>query len=491
MGRTLCVWYEDWPLRRSDAPQDEPCFVVGGETGLTPSGPRSGFVVASNQLARAAGVRLGLARREAEGMCPGGVVLERDPGAEQARFEPVAAAISEIVPRVEVSEPGLAFVPLAGAVRYFGGEESLVRRLVDSARSVSRGGTFGVARGPFAAYWAARNAQDVYVVRDEAAFLATLGIDALGIRELVETFRWLGIRTLGDLAQLPRAAVASRFGGRGLDAHRLASGEDRSLAAESVPSDIFAEERFEEPLQVLEQAGFAARRLANVLMSSLEDIRPHLVEIEAESATGKTLTRVWRSSDPFTENALTDRVWWQLRAWIEAGGIPGGLVRLRIAPADLSGTGRQVELFENAAARVETERAIARTQAILGPDSVLESRPKGGRDPQARVSWHRWAEIPLPMSDDSPWPGSLPAPSPVLMPPSPQVLEVDWDEGIPARIRLRSRWETVVMWAGPWRRLGKWWAGEAHADRYQLVTSAGAFLCEVRDGQTFLVGIYD
>jgi hypothetical protein len=28
-------------------------------------------------------------------------------------------------------------------------------------------------------------------------------------------------------------------------------------------------------------------------------------------------------------------------------------------------------------------------------------------------------------------------------------------------------------------------------DRYQIVTSAGAFLCEVRDGDTYLVGVYD
>ena len=29
------------------------------------------------------------------------------------------------------------------------------------------------------------------------------------------------------------------------------------------------------------------------------------------------------------------------------------------------------------------------------------------------------------------------------------------------------------------------------ADRYQLVTSAGAFLCEVQEGATYLIGVYD
>ncbi|MCH8128966.1 MAG: hypothetical protein IIC70_03585, partial [Acidobacteria bacterium] len=52
-------------------------------------------------------------------------------------------------------------------------------------------------------------------------------------------------------------------------------------------------------------------------------------------------------------------------------------------------------------------------------------------------------------------------------------------------------WVPVLSWAGPWRRLGRWWQGEESADRWQIVTSAGAFLCEVRDGETWLIGIYD
>jgi hypothetical protein len=33
--------------------------------------------------------------------------------------------------------------------------------------------------------------------------------------------------------------------------------------------------------------------------------------------------------------------------------------------------------------------------------------------------------------------------------------------------------------------------GEGDSDRYQLVTSVGAFLCVVSDGKTFLAGVYD
>ena len=50
---------------------------------------------------------------------------------------------------------------------------------------------------------------------------------------------------------------------------------------------------------------------------------------------------------------------------------------------------------------------------------------------------------------------------------------------------------TGAVVAGPWRKMGKWWEGEGHCDRYQLVTSAGAFLVEVDEEATTLTGIYD
>ena len=64
-------------------------------------------------------------------------------------------------------------------------------------------------------------------------------------------------------------------------------------------------------------------------------------------------------------------------------------------------------------------------------------------------------------------------------------------DGIPEQVRLRSRWVPVLSWAGPWRSLGRWWDGEGSADRYQIVTSTGAYLCEVREGTTYLLGVYD
>lgn len=454
-------------------------------------------MVAADPLAVSAGVGPGMPRREAEGLCPSATVLLRDLEEEARRFEPVARLIEEIVPRVEITEPGTVLVALAGAVRYYGDERTVVELIDGKLRAEGVDARVGVADGPFAATWAARSARDgmPHVVEDTAAFLAGLDIAAVDHDDLVSTFRWLGVTTLGSLAALPRDAIASRFGDLGLAAHRLAHGEDRPVDARRIPPEMAVESRWEEPLELMDQLAFAARALAARLMTALrrEGIAPHRIVVEAETEDGEVRSRVWRSADPFTEDALSDRVRWQMRAWIEERTrSEGGIVRLRLDPSDLSGDGRQLGFFTDETARVEAERALARAQALLGPDGVLVAVPQGGRLPTEQVAWARWQEDATVERDPrAPWPGVTPGPTPALVPPEPQRLDVEWDGGMPVRVRLGTRWEPVTTWAGPWRMTGSWWRGDITVDRFQLVTSAGAFLCVVRDGVTYLAGIYD
>lgn len=131
------MWFPVWPLGRPDAPPVRTFVVAGGRV-----------VAVSADLSD---VRPGMARREAEGLSPGATVLVRDLAEEALRFEPVVAAVSDAVPAVEVVEPGLLLVPLAGAVRYYGSEERVVGEIV--GRLSHDGWRIGVADGPFAATW--------------------------------------------------------------------------------------------------------------------------------------------------------------------------------------------------------------------------------------------------------------------------------------------------------------------------------------------------
>jgi protein ImuB len=456
-----------------------------------------------NSLAAASGITVGMRRRAAEALCPTIVTIQRDQPADMVRFERTVERIESVVPRVEIADPGLAFIPVEGAVSYYGGERALIERINKELDEFGGDRRISLAAGPFAAWQAARmtsEASPLVLVEDDDAFLADLDVSAIGSEDLAATFRWLGITTLGALAQLPPEAVVSRFGREGIAAQRIARGVGLEANPRDIPIDPSVESAFDPPIEDFEQASFAARNLAQRLIGQLapHGMAPHRVVVTAVAADGTERVRSWRSANPFDDVTLADRVRWQLRAWIDgvSTGIRGGITSLRLAPGDLSGDGRQLSLQEDVKAAEEAERAFVEVQAIAGEDSILVSSRQGGRDPGQQVLWERWGSegggVATPERDlNAPWPGQIPGPAPALVPPDRVRFEVSFVDGIPEQVRLRSRWVPVLSWAGPWRYVGRWWDGEGVADRYQIVTSAGAYLCEIHDGATYLLGVYD
>ena len=113
------------------------------------------------------------------------------------------------------------FAPIGGATHYYGGETQLVARVAEEVASTGGPGyRMGLALGPFAARRAADLAtgdEPLFIVEDDHAFLTSLDVSSVGSEDLAATFRWLGITTLGEVAELPRDAVMSRFGMSGAD----------------------------------------------------------------------------------------------------------------------------------------------------------------------------------------------------------------------------------------------------------------------------------
>ncbi len=304
--------------------------------------------------------------------------------------------------------PGLIFVPVAGAVRFYGGEEALAERLAEEIERV--GGP-----GPG---WAGADRSRRWAIRRSLGSCRLRGWPAPG----GDRHHRLPLPARSDRAQ--RRSRSRRVDrhlslARGVHAGRPGPATQRRPGhpfREPWPARTSSGHRrgsVRRPTGDPTRSGGGCEFRGTVGESGCGgfrlpcpggEIAPGLCGCRGWRRTGSRSSprmppagsreRIWRSADPFTEKALSDRVWWQLRAWVEAGGIPGGISRLRIAPADLSDEGRQLGLLQDETSRIEAERALARAQSLLGPDGVLQGRAQGGRMPQERVAWSRWGEPP-------------------------------------------------------------------------------------------------
>jgi len=445
--RTLVVWCPDWPVQAAGVAYEAPVAVV-----------HANRVVACSPAARAEGVRHGLRRREAQGRCPGLVLVPHDPARDARAFEPVAVAVETLAPRVEIVRPGECAFPARGAARYHGGEQTLTALVAAAVAEVlgsvppGTGGVsppgaheppppgaheppppetreaagrcrVGIADGVFAAGLAARRGA-IVPAGGAPAFLAPFGVDVLHRPDLADLLRRLGLDTLGQLAALSRVDLAARFGPEGARAHRLASGQDeRPPRARRPPPDLRVAAELDPPADRVDVAAFAAKALADELSDRLRQLGlacPRL-RIEAETEHGEQLIRVWRHQDGFASAArqgtssvaaaMAERVRWQLDGWLAGGPAvrpTGGISRLVLAPDEVvADRGRQLGFWgEEAEQRERATRALARVQGLLGPDSVRTATLRGGRGPSDRVAF----ETPL---------GADPAARPATGPASP------------------------------------------------------------------------
>nr|WP_198144327.1 DNA polymerase Y family protein [Parafrankia sp. EUN1f] len=397
--RMLAVHIPDWPAVAAGRWPGEAVAVLAANQ-----------VHSAGPAARARGVHPGLRRREAQARCPDLVLVPADPDRDARAFEPVVAAVEGVVPGAEVVRPGDCLVRSRGAARYFGGDGVAVAQVRGAVEACLESADLqavvrvGVADGPFAALAAARLGR-IVPPGGTPGFLAPLPVELLDRPELVDVLRRLGLATLGAFAGLPAADVLARFGPDGAVAHRLARGEDEQpLTPRERPVDLSVSVEFEAPAERVEQAAFAARRLAEQAQERLRDsgLACTRIVIEAETEHGERRQRVWRHDGPLSVAGITDRVRWQLDGWLTgtaqepgpAGRPTSGLVLVRVTPEGLlPGDGRQLGLWgEPGAASGRVDRALTRVQGLLGPGAVTIPVVEGGRDPSRRVRLVPWGE---------------------------------------------------------------------------------------------------
>jgi len=348
------------------------------------------------------------------------------------------------------------------------------------------------------------------------------------VAELLATFERWGLRTLGEIARLPRADVHARMGPEGVRLHQAASGED---AAPIVPASAAAPflERcdLEWPIEGLEPLSFVLARLCDELSRSLEQADRGAVTVHTRLrlVTRDTHARALNLPAPMRDPRVLRTL---ILLDLESHPPPAGIDVVEVECEVVQGRIVQGSLLAHTVPTPENMATlVARLRALMGesrvgtpelidthdervsglrtggPSGVQADRRTGRRDPPARAA---------PRAGEATG-GRAPARPGLLtseaklgaalgfrrfrMPVAARVIE---ERGRPVRVVPAVRGLAggqVVHRAGPWRSSGAWWAFDRSVwdrDEWDVELAGGdcyRLARDRRDGHWLIDGEFD
>jgi protein ImuB len=522
--------------RVEPALRERPLIVVTGTAPAT-------RVVDVSAAARVLGVYPSMTEAEARARCP--ELTSRacaDEVRAAARHALLDAALA-VSPRVEDAGPGVVHVDTSGLDRLIGDATAVGRRLVREARAVGFTATVGLAESRAAARVAARLGRAITVVeagREREALagasLTLLEPDAATAATLA---RW-GVRTLGELAALPRDGLAARLGPRGLRLHDLARGLDHEPFQPYTPPPFYQEAQgVDWEIETLDALAavlgpvlerLAARLTAGHLAADVLDVALRLVSGEqhhrrvalahplADPRAMLTLVRLDLEAHPPAAAVVAVAITAHpVRVVPGQGGLwQPSLPAIRELAAVLT---RLASLVGPSAVGtpvvVDSHRPDPVAVARFEPGAVVGSAGAGGRGPGAprgadglksdceAAARPRVLHAPL-APRDAPGPRP-PAPAEPTTAPQqtlalrrlrpPRAIDVEWGGESPLAVRWNGTRYRVMTAAGPWRLSGDWWDVDGWARDEWDVALADGTLCRIaldlRSGAWSLDGVYD
>lgn len=340
-------------------------------------------------------VRPGQTLREATALCPQIAIVEPHPARHRRVADALRDAMSSISPVVEQPDPGSVFADLSGLDLLYHQPGEIEQAILQAAPQAPPA-RVGVAGERFTAYVAARSAPQQQSLRvppgDSAAFLARKPVAWLPFPpDDLERLRIFGINTMGQLAELPRQAVAAQFGAQGKSAWLAASGADPTpvLPDPIVHMSVVESSPAEPPLvsreAILHSAQQLLRRALRHPRASGRFVRRLRLRAVMEDE------QLWERSHALREPMSDrDRLWLPIRSAIERAEFGGPVVELELELGALTAeSGRQPSLFRDAARRREQLNEMARHLKAQHGRSPLSQIV--GVEPWSRIPERRYA----------------------------------------------------------------------------------------------------
>jgi protein ImuB len=454
-------------------------------------------VVGASVEARALGVRAGRhtvaqARAYARDL----TVRQRDGAAESSARRALVDVAASLADRIEQAPDGAVFLDADGSTHLVGSEAGLATALVARAARVGLTARSAVASSMVVARLAAHHGHGTEVVPTGAArgFLAALPLGCLAPPpDVAATLARWGIRTLGELAQLPAGEIATRLGADGAALIRAARGDDeRPLAPQSFAHAVEESIALEYAIDTVEPLlfvlnGLVLRAIERLGLSGTGTTDVGLaLDLDDRSRDARTIPLVAPTRD--VKTLLTC-----LRVDVEARPPRAAIVRvvLTLVPARVRAT--QLGLFTPAGPAPERlATTLARLGALCGTGRVgVPVAMDSHRPGDAGVA-------PFVLDTVAATPNGEGATAcrlviRALRPPRP--LEVFTERDAPSFVRGSGLGGRVVGVAGPWRVATEWWSDAVCLrDYYDLeLTDGGIYRCfrDRRSGAWFVDGAYD
>ena len=405
------------------------------------------------------------------------------------------AVAREFSPRMESQKPGLVTIDIDGLGRLLGTPGEIGQELQRACAARSMPASVAVASTRSASMLLAVGAPGLTVVApgEERRRLGALPLACLSrvmpagerasawgdrarLESILELLRRWGLRTLGDLARLPSAALSARIGHAGLAWQRLARGEDLDPLVSQGPEPPIEETlELDWPVEGLEPLSFVLARVLEPIAASLErrDQAVTVLHATFRLASREVVARSLQMPAPMRDPKVLRTL---LLLHLESRPLGSGVDRVTIRVETTEGRVTQFSLLGRALPFPEQiATLVARLSALagegrVGAPALVDSHRPGAFEMQPFVPSDGTKCITT--SLDSPVTRhSLPVTTSSLATTRlslrrfrlPVAASVMVKEGRPARVttgRRGLRGGRVEAAAGPWRTSGEWWKAE-------------------------------
>lgn len=506
--RILSLWFPrlaaDRLVRLRGDALPAPLAVVGDRNGAQ-------VLVSLSVGAEAAGLSLGQPLRDATAICPALLTLPADPVAEARFLLTLRRWAGRFSPWVAEEPPAGLMIDLTGAAHLHGGEEGVLARVAEDCEGLGLTLRAAIADTPGAAWALARYGgarvaplrsgdaidQEARATRSRAAkrrgwergggppravaargaeaaviappgrlyeALADLPLAALRLPgDVVDRLTRLGLRRIGEIAGIPRAALARRFGADTLRRLDQALGMEPEPVSPARPPMHFAVRlTLPDPIGLRSDVEAALDRLLPPFCDKLRargrGVRRVLFQgFRADGGVASVEVGLARATDS------PDRIRPLLHLKLDQIDAGFGIDCLRLEALATEAVSAvqhrgQIEVTAEALAGSPPapgqalEDLIGRLGARLGTEGVLRLHPADSHVPAkaAKLMMAAWSQ-----PHDGPWPAPA-GPRPLVMF-RPEPVEAPETPDPPARFRWRRRDLALRMAAGPERLQPEWW----------------------------------